>query len=246
MELPPLLLADGFDTFLQLAFFFLFFLGPALLKLFLGGGKQQPKQPPVPNQGGGPRNVPLPPPAPPGPPAAQPEDRLEREIEEFLRKARGDREVVNAEATRPLEADPVRSVVANEPIIVAESIDQPLEMDHSSVAEHVTEHINSRSVSEHARHLGQRVQTEVDSIESRVHQIFDHDLGQLDKASEDSYADVDERGTDSQVWEGTASRQKRSDDARQQRSDEIFRMIRDPASVKTAVILAEILRRPNF
>ena len=82
MELPTLLFADGFDTLLKLAVFLLFFLGPALGKLFMGGGNQQPQAPPVPNPGGRPR--PLPPPRPVNPPA--PEDRLEQEIEAFLRR----------------------------------------------------------------------------------------------------------------------------------------------------------------
>ena len=129
---------------------------------------------------------------------------------------------------------------------MAEPIDVPLDMHHASVAEHVRQHIEARPVTEHAKQLGQSVQPEINSIESRVHEIFDHDLGLLDKASEDNYADIDDRGTDSQVWEGTATRQKRSDDVRQKRSDDVFRMIRDPVSIKTAVILAEILKRPDY
>ncbi len=242
MELPTLLFADGFDTLLKLAVFLLFFLGPALGKLFMGGGNQQPQAPPVPNPGGRPR--PLPPP-PPGQPAPRPEDRLEQEIEAFLRRARGDQAEVIAEAGPGPESDPFRPAVAD-PIIVAEPIDVPLDMHHASVAEHVRQHIEARPVTEHAKQLGQSVQTEINSIESRVHEIFDHDLGLLDKASEDNYADIDDRGTDSQVWEGTATRQKRSDDVRQKRSDDVFRMIRDPVSIKTAVILAEILKRPDY
>ena len=53
-------------------------------------------------------------------------------------------------------------------------------------------------------------------------------------------------GTDSLVWEGAVAQREKRQAGLQQRSEEIFAMLRTPAGMQQAILLNEILKRPEF
>lgn len=104
------------------------------------------------------------------------------------------------------------------------------DMRDQSVSEHVRQHIDTRDVSEHADHLGERIQDVDDQVSERIHRKFDHDVGQLDDmptVQDDEVATV----TDTQY---------------SRLANDLLKMLSNPESVRQAILVSEILSRPNF
>ena len=173
---------------------------------------------------------------------------MARDIEEFLRRAaerrkqqqqkqqpaqpRKPRRVVEAadiEIVDPIQI--VEPVPSKPPRRVQQTPRKPRRsLREQSVSEHVQEHIDTSDVSEHAEHLGERIQRADDVISKRIHQKFDHDVGRLEDTptvQDDEVASVVE------------------DQASKMASD-LLRMLSRPESVRQAIMISEILKRPNF
>jgi hypothetical protein len=86
----------------------------------------------------------------------------------------------------------------------------------------------TEQIAEHTRHLGEEVDGADSKMQAHLHQVFDHKLGHL-KSSGGETALV------------TADRT-----AAELSLDQIRRMLRSPQSVRDAIIMSEILRRPEF
>ena len=260
------LFADMEDL-IKLGLFVLFFVLPALGKLFQEASKKN----------AAPRREAMPPrrdgdlediraDVAPGPGQAKPQaagrDALEAEIEDFLRRASGQAAKPEqrppaespARAATPTPRQPTPRPSAVPPAETRRGTQRPTTQRPTTQRPTARRGSTTQRAGQPARtqpvqgfdQLAQDLSQADERVEAHLQEVFDHDLGSLHKQSEDEYQDVDDRGTDSQVWEGTAARHQRSDQARQQRADDVLRMIRDPSSVKTAVILAEILKRPDF
>lgn len=236
-----MLFADG-DLF-KLIFFLLFFAGPALFKMVFGDGQAankpvgKPQQRPLPGQL--PRQQ-----------AQKPADRLESEIEDFLRRAAGVKEepieakVIEKDPQRPRQ--PQRSGRHQKPRVSNQIKRAPL---RESVADHVDSHIKSNPVGRDSKRLGQSVADEIDRIEDHVHDVFDHTLGSLKETKPrvtNEKDDIDDRGTDSSVWEDVGAKQQRAADETAKRNTEILEMLRSPQNIRQAIIMAEVLKRPSF
>ncbi len=228
---------------IKIIFFLLFFIGPAIFKMMFGDGEEakkpagKPQQRPLPGQRPGPGQQ----------PRQKPADRLESEIEDFLRRAAGVKEEpIAAEVIEPKRRPPQKRPAQQKRKVNNQIKRAPLS---ESVAGHVESHINSNPVGRDSGRLGQSVADEIDRIEDHVHDVFDHTIGSLKEtkpAVTNEKADIDDRGTDSSVWEDVGAKQQRAADETDRRNTEIVEMLRSPKNIRQAIIMAEVLKRPNF
>ena len=86
----------------------------------------------------------------------------------------------------------------------------------------------TEQIAEHTRQLGQEVDAADNKMQAHLHQVFDHKLGQL-KSSGGPTALV--------TGEQTAAELS---------LEQIRRMLRSPQSIRDAIIMSEVLRRPEF
>ena len=234
-QLPHLL---GAGDWIQLLFIFIFFVVPVIAKL-LGGGDDVPKPKRVERRPARPQQ-----PRPARPVGQQPApnqgNALEAEIEAFLRRARGEQlKPERQQQPRPAPDEPVRRLVEKPQSIQQQPLSRPTE----SVAEHVERHITSRPVTQGAQELGQAVGHVDEAMESHLHDVFDHQVGSLKK--EDISREIPE-GTDAAVWETAESKRRKRADAAEDRSELILNMLGNRESIKQAIILGEVLNRPDF
>ncbi len=170
---------------------------------------------------------------------------MARDIEEFLRKAAERRKQAQqgggqpAAPQRPAQPAPVpqqrpvapppaqRQPYSPPPTTPSRQPPQrqPVEAEvvwsnRESVAAHVQAHISTRSIAEHASQLGQEVGLADDKLEQRLHEKFDHSVGTL--------GHLDTTG------EGATS------------GDDLLQLLRNPQSLRQAILLSEILKRPEF
>lgn len=242
------LFAFDLGDFIRIGVLILFFLGPALSKLFENkqkpGELKQPQPRPQPRPVPGARqqaNRPA--------PQQKPADRLEMEIEDFLKRAgkQGQNKPIQAEVIEPTLVSTKRS--KPKPISRPSLKVQEAAIGQESVAEHVQHHIGSNPVGQNSGRLGSSVTREIDSMESHVHEVFDHKLGSLKEslpAVTNEKDDIDDRGTDSSVWEDKGTKTRRAEAATALRNKSLFDALRDPDSIRQAIILQEILKRPDF
>ena len=251
MEHFPVILAD--INWIQIVIILIFVLGPLIsrfgkpaLEQVLPKPDQRPPLPPVGNR-------------PVQPPAAGGRDAMEAEIEEFLRKAGGKAEPRPPRPAQPpvrtLAPPPRQHPLEAEPVVMAEVVDATLVSREKelrprhAVSDHVRDHIEAQPVSDHGKTLGRGLGQADEHLESRLHEVFDHKLGRLAKdplTDSDSKSDDRLEGTDSMVWEGAVAQRKKRMTGLHHRSQEIFAMLRSPAGMQQAVILNEILKRPEI
>ncbi|MEZ6093531.1 MAG: hypothetical protein R3C03_04725 [Pirellulaceae bacterium] len=94
-----------------------------------------------------------------------------------------------------------------------------------SVKEHVKRHINTGEIAEQVSHLGEQVGLADDKLEARLHDKFDHEVGALDHGPdpyENVYGDV------------------------KKKVSPIVELLRNPKTFRQALIVSEILKRPNL
>ncbi|MBI2478304.1 MAG: hypothetical protein HYV60_06575, partial [Planctomycetia bacterium] len=136
-----------------------------------------------------------------------------------------------AQRPKPAPSRPVEILHA-EVIDDIEIIDEPHVSRGSSVEEHVKEHIRAGVFDEHISHLGEDVDKSDDRMEAHLHEYFEHDLGALGArtaAAADSTLDDDSPAT------------KR----KPEKPPNFLELLQNPASVRQAIILSEILTRPS-
>lgn len=182
---------------------------------------------------------------------------MARDIEEFLRKAAERRQQQNQggkpaqQPQQPGPAQPVRPAAPPqrrppprppvvEPIVLTDvEIVEPAPsrlrpandgLRNESVADHVKNHINSSRLSEQSSHLGEGIADVHERVESRVHQHLDHDISVVD----DKPTITDDMP--SNIF-GAASNEL---------AKELLQMLQDPKAVGKSIIVAEILKRPQF
>ena len=110
----------------------------------------------------------------------------------------------------------------------AEIIDAELAVRGDNVGRHVAQHERrTEQIAEHARHLGEEVDLADDKLEAHLHQVFDHDLGRLKKSN---------------IEAGAQGRQAAGDLT----AGQLQQMLRTPQSIREAIIMSEILRRPEW
>jgi len=86
----------------------------------------------------------------------------------------------------------------------------------------------TEQIAEHSRHLGEDVDAADSKMQAHLHQVFDHKLGQL-KSS----------GGETALVTGDRTAAELS-------LEQIRRMLRSPESIRDAIVMSEVLRRPDF
>jgi hypothetical protein len=120
-----------------------------------------------------------------------------------------------------------------EPIdsVEAELVEVELADQSDRVGRSVEMHMRgTQQVSEHARHLGEEVDRADDKLEARIHQVFDHKVGNLKKSTMEAAAASPSQAAREATLPGAAT---------------IARMLADPQSLRNALIMVEILKRPE-
>jgi hypothetical protein len=177
---------------------------------------------------------------PPKPPARAPrkaQEALHSEIDAFLRRAAQRRGAARAQNVEVLEPQRAESLVEAQVVPLQPVLGQ-------GVATHVQEHIQARPFDQSIASLGKDVGQADEKLEGRLHEVFDHGLGRLAHATDEGHErqQVTE-GTDSEVWQtAEAGRQQEKHDI-EARGSKIAALLRDPSSLKDAVVMAEIFRR---
>lgn len=161
------------------------------------------------------------------------EDRLEKEIEAFLRKATGQAPPPDPPPTpKPTPPEPPRKprTLAPPPAKLASAFPK-----RESVEEHVERHMIRGGVGERDSRLAETIERADERIESHLHTVFDHRLGKLGTDTSDTAI---REGTDAAAWTG-----RRSTDNPLARK--LFDMMSSPSDVGVAIVLSEIVRRPE-
>lgn len=164
---------------------------------------------------------------------------MARDIEEFLRKAAERRKQQGAAppaanpppAAQPAPARqspaPQRANLPPRQAPVEAEVVRPQRLG-SGVAQHVRQHINTKDIVEHVSHLGEEVAEADDKLEKRIHQKFDAGMGNLagDRKSAAPLAPVAQAGTVP--------------------PNELLNLLRNPRTLRQAILISEILKRPEY
>ena len=238
----PLLFGD-IDDFIKIILIVLFVVFPLIGQIIKGaqGKKAGEKQRPNPRQRPAPRK-------PAGPQAnvqGGARDAVRGEIDTFLQRAAQRRGAGPVQEVEIIEPEVIAEIAEIAPRrLVQASQRQPSSL--GSTAKTAGPPIQNETLGQHAEQLGTQVGLADEKAEDHLHHVFDHKLGTLTDTSQDSpqHSEQIAEGTDSQVWESTTLRRQRQSESSEERAQEIAFMLRDPSSLKEAIILSEIIRRP--
>lgn len=160
---------------------------------------------------------------------------MSNEIEEFLRRAavRRQQQAQQRQPRPPQAMPPMRPTQLPPPeiqILEPEIIEaQPARTE--GVAAHVAHHLDTREYSERASHLGEQVGLADDNLDEHLRQVFDHNVSRLGGALEDT---------------SKAARQPAKPSAEQDSGGfDIAALLANPQNIRNAIILSEILNRPD-
>jgi len=174
---------------------------------------------------------------------------MRNEVEEFLKRVARMRAEVEAQARagqqRPPAPAPAQPIAPSPPPppsfspppqnldypspVEAEVVDAELAETGDAVARHVSQHMRGHEeIAEHTRHLGEEVDRADDKLEAHLHEVFDHQVGRLRKSATDFAA-------------AAASDVKRTGFT----AGSIAGMLLSPDNLRNAIILGEILKRPD-
>jgi len=167
---------------------------------------------------------------------------MKDEVEDFLRRVAQMRAQAEAQAKgqqRPQQQRPAPKPppppprLAPAPVVVepipAEIVDAELADRSDRMGRRVVEDLRGTDqIADHTRQLGADVDAAQDKMRAHLHQVFDHQLGRL-KSSGGPTALVESARTSSELS-----------------LDQIMQMLRSPGSVRDAIVMSEILRRPEL
>ncbi|MCA9245862.1 MAG: hypothetical protein KDA42_02075 [Planctomycetales bacterium] len=165
------------------------------------------------------------------PPAG--EDRIRAELQEFLRDAAERRQQTARPRGRQREKVLEAEIVEPE-VVEAVTITQSAKRAEPAASRSQDQQPDPYAIAnEKARtsHLGEEVALADEKVESHLHEVFDHEVSHLHEHTHEGQASG--RG------ERRGSRSKPS------LAREIREMMREPRSVRRAVVLNEVLRRPE-
>ena len=172
---------------------------------------------------------------------------MARDIEEFLRRAAERRQQQKAQGQQPRPAQPPFEEIEVE--IVEPQVIQPPRrrkdivkpvvkkrqsispnIRTESVAAHVQKHIDTSKIAQHAERLGDGIAGAHDRIDSAVHRRLDHDVGRIDNLP--TVTDDPRPGVVGAKASPIAA--------------ELVRMLSTPHSIRQAILIREILDRPDW
>ena len=162
------------------------------------------------------------PPAPTSPPPANPTKAARQPV---ARQTKAPIEVIEVEVvesrltSRPKLASQFAAPAAGQPDLRSES-----------VSDHVHRHLDSNRISSQSPSLGNRIATVHDEVDRNVHKHLDRDICSVDDKLSSSLKD----------------QPKVANQATTQIADDLLKMLSQPRSIRQAILISEILNRPNF
>lgn len=162
---------------------------------------------------------------------------MAKDIEEFLKMAAARRREAQPTQSAPAPTQPPRPAPQKvppkqkkpptRPSLVSES-EIEVVTPRESVAKHVEKRIDTRRIQKQVEKLGEKVGQADDILEARLHQTFDHQVGRL--------AQPGSATAGSEVKPQALPRTART----------LAAMIASPQNVQQAIIMSEILKRPEW
>jgi hypothetical protein len=173
---------------------------------------------------------------------------MARDIEEFLKKATErraaqqqgrtaapanpprqpvDAPAQNREQPRPILRPPMPAAT---PVIVDDEEVEIVDPIGLSVSQHVSRHIDTKDITSRADSLGDEVALADDKMDARLHQKFDHGLGSL---ADQKSKHAGKKSSKKKIRALTPAQN-------------VFEMLRSPKSIRDAILISEILKRPDF
>jgi hypothetical protein len=174
------------------------------------------------------------------------------EVEEFLRRVAQMRAQAQAQSeqrpappkqTPPKQKQPKQQRTKPPPRLVparqeaapsttpaqAEVVDAELTENSDRVGRLVARDLSgAEEIAEHTRRMGAEAAAANDKMQAHLHQVFDHQLGRLKSSSVETALIETERS------------------ATQLSLDKIIQLLRSPGSIRDAIVMAEVLKRPDF
>lgn len=165
---------------------------------------------------------------------------MKDEVEEFLRRVAQLRQQAEGQAKAQPAAQPpskksgqrppprpaTRSAPPPRPTLAPEVVDAELADDSDRVARRVAADLHgAEEIAEHVRHLGEQVDAAQGKMDAHLHQVFDHQLGQLKQTAQAALPPGDAPAGSTM--------------------SELMRLLRSPQSIRDAIILSEVLNRPE-
>ena len=138
-----------------------------------------------------------------------------------------------APTLQPRRPATLADVVILQPVetVEAQVVDAELADQQDRLGRYVAQDLRgTEEIAERTRHLGEEVDLADDKLEAHLHQVFDHSVGQLKKQATDSVPKPPE-GPRDQIPALTSAG--------------IAQMMRSPEAIRNAIILGEILHRPE-
>lgn len=132
------------------------------------------------------------------------------------------REVVAERSTpRPPQPKPRKRRPAKPAQRPSQPVPEAKSLRSEGVAEHVARHLSRKSVTESAEQLGDEVALADDIVEARLHDTFEHQVGQLEHRED-------------QASQSAASV-----------ADEVRQLLSNPQGMRQLIVANEVLRRPE-
>jgi len=166
---------------------------------------------------------------------------MARDIEEFLRRAAerrkkaqqgggGGQQQQRPPAQRPTPPPPRQTISERDivPARVAFPEQQPHSIGEESIDEHVRRHIDVSDIVEHVDHLAEDIEQADERMDAHLDEVFDHEVGSKLGSG---------KGATDELKRATRSNKATSG---------LLKMLQDPASVRQSILIAEILKRPDF
>jgi hypothetical protein len=148
-------------------------------------------------------------------------------LEEFLRDIA--EQQAGQRGGRPPPARPVRAMPPREPVVEAEVLEAvPL---REAVSQHVAQHLDPSSIRRHTAQLGAELAQEEAKHQSELREKFGHKLGRLSSTKP--------------ATAGAPAASQVTNLAVPTRAGDLAQLLRSPASIRQAILLNEILARPE-
>ena len=157
---------------------------------------------------------------------------MAKDIEEFLKMAAARRKKSQnqqQQQQRKPPRQPQRQPI--EPEIEIIDDEEVVDLGSQSVASHVETHIDTREIAKHASHLGENVGAAREKVKERIQRKFDHEVGHLKVKTREGVTAIAAESTKEKVSPVAL---------------DLVNLLTSPQSIRSAILLNEILRRPDF
>lgn len=173
---------------------------------------------------------------------------MARDIEEFLRRAAERRQQQKNQGQQPPPTQTVRQPIPEIEVEVVKPRTpapppriktkvrpnvgkKPIDYRQQSVSEHVEQHLDTSRIAQHAEQLGDRIASVHDQVDQEIHRRLDHDVSKID----------DRPTITDDPRPGVVGGDKVNPIAA-----ELLKMLSNPTSIRQAILLSEILKKPNW